>query len=67
MNATASPPQEGQGFVTAKAIAKFYSVTEASVYRWASNGKIPALKFQGTLRFDFASVRAKIEGTEVKK
>jgi excisionase family DNA binding protein len=62
MTATALPPTEGQGFVTAKPIAKFYSVTEPTVYRWAKDGKIPSVKFQGTIRFDFAAVRAAVEG-----
>lgn len=63
MSATASLPQaEGQGFVTAKPIAKFYSLTEPTVYRWAKEGKIPSVKFQGTIRFNFEAVRAAIEG-----
>jgi excisionase family DNA binding protein len=62
MNATALPTTEGQGFVTAKPIAKFYSVTEPTVYRWAKERKIPCVKFQGSIRFDFAAVRRAIEG-----
>jgi excisionase family DNA binding protein len=57
----ATQPQ-GPGFVTANPIAKFYSVTEATVYRWAKEGKIPSTKFQGTIRFDFEAVRAAVEG-----
>jgi excisionase family DNA binding protein len=60
--ATILPPQEGQGFVTAKPIAKFYSVTEPTIYKWAQEGKIPSTKFQGTVRFNLEAVRAAIEG-----
>lgn len=49
-------------FVKASAIAKLYGVTSATAYRWAAEGKIPSLKFQGTTRFDLAAVRAVIEG-----
>jgi excisionase family DNA binding protein len=62
MKATAAPPQEGQGFVTAKPIAKFYSVTEQTIYTWAHRKKIPCTRFQGTVRFNFEAVRAVIEG-----
>ena len=59
---TSPPPQEGQGFVTAKSIAKFYSITVPCVYRWASEGKIPHTRFEGTIRFNFEAVRDAIEG-----
>lgn len=62
MTATALPPTQGQGFVTAKPIAKFYNVTEPTIYRWAKEKKIPSIAFQGTIRFDFEAVRAAIEG-----
>ena len=55
----AAPP--GQGFVTAKPIAKFYCVTETTIYRWAKERKIPSTKFQGTVRFNFEAVRRAIE------
>ena len=64
MTATAQPPTDQQGFVTAKPIAKFYNVTEPTIYKWAKEGKIPHLRFQGTIRFDFAAVRSAIEGGE---
>lgn len=64
MSATAQPPIEEQGFVTAKPIAKFYKVTEPTIYKWAKQGKIPSTRFQGTIRFDFAAVRSAIEGGE---
>jgi hypothetical protein len=50
-------------FVTAGQIASFYKVTPAAVRFWAKSGKIPCLKFESTLRFNLAAVRAKIEGT----
>lgn len=53
-----NPPQ----FVKAGHIAKLYQVTPAAVRFWAKSGKIPCLKFESTLRFDLAAVRAKIEG-----
>ena len=56
------PTESGQGFVTAKPIAKFYSVTEPTIYKWAQEGKIPSTKFQGTVRFNLEAVRAAIEG-----
>lgn len=61
MDATALPPT-GQGRVTAKPIAEFYKVTEPCIYKWAKEGKIPCIRFQGTIRFDFEAVRAAIEG-----
>lgn len=64
MSATQSPPTEGQGFVTAKPIAEYYSITQPTVYRWAKEEKIPCIRFEGTIRFDFAAVRAAIEGKE---
>jgi excisionase family DNA binding protein len=62
MSKTHYPKESGQGFVTAKPIAKFYSVTEPTIYKWAQEGKIPSTKFQGTVRFNFEAVRAAIEG-----
>jgi hypothetical protein len=64
---TQSPPNTIQEnppkFVKAGYIAKFYEVTPAAVRFWAKTGKIPSLKFESTLRFNLADVRAKIEGT----
>lgn len=62
MSKTHYPTEPGQGFVTAKPIAKFYSVTEPTIYKWAQEGKIPSTKFQGTVRFNLEAVRAAIEG-----
>lgn len=49
-------------FVTAGQIAKIYNVTSSAVRFWANKGKIPSLRFEGTIRFDLAAVRATIEG-----
>jgi excisionase family DNA binding protein len=61
MSATASPPVSG-GFAKASEIAKFYTVTTATIYKWERDGKIPGVRFQGTVRFNLEAVRAKIEG-----
>jgi len=52
------------GYVTAKPIAKFFSVAQPTIYRWAENKKIPSLRFEGTVRFDFNAVRLAIEEGE---
>ncbi len=62
MNATAAPPPPAQGFVKAPVIAKFYNTTPPTIYKWAKDGKIPCVAFQGTVRFNFEAVRAAIEG-----
>ena len=56
-----TPPLPAEGFVTAKAIAGLYDVQPATVYNWAKTKKIPSLKFEDTVRFDVAVVRAAIE------
>lgn len=61
-NALNTKPETLPQFVTAKQIADLYKVTQAAVRFWAKTGKIPSLKFESTLRFDLAAVRAKIEG-----
>lgn len=48
--------------VKAKAIAKRYNVTEATIYNWARSGKIPSVAFCGVIRFNMEAVRAVIEG-----
>ena len=55
------PPPTGDGFVTAKRLADFYAVTSPTIYNWAKNDKIPSLRFESTVRFDFDAVRAAIE------
>jgi hypothetical protein len=55
-------PETLPQFVTAKQIATLYQVTGAAVRFWAKSGKIPCLKFGGTLRFNLAAVRQTVEG-----
>jgi hypothetical protein len=65
MNSTiaSATPETLPQFVTAQQIAALYKVTGAAVRFWAKSGKIPCLKFGGTLRFDLAKVRQTVEGT----
>lgn len=63
MNATASAPNPTTpAFVKASTLAKRYATTSATIYKWAKQGKIPSVTFQGTVRFDLEAVRAVIEG-----
>ncbi len=64
MSATASPEKTGSGKVKADTIAKYYDTTAPTIYKWAKEGKIPSIRFQGTIRFDFEAVRNAIEGKE---
>jgi predicted site-specific integrase-resolvase len=48
--------------VKAPAIAKLYDTTPPTIYRWAKEGKIPCIAFEGIIRFNVAAVRAAIEG-----
>lgn len=48
--------------VKAETIAKYYATTTVTVYNWARDGKIPCIRFGGTVRFDFEAVKAVIEG-----
>tara|TARA_R110000868_G_scaffold55814_1_gene173328 strand:+ start:41 stop:235 length:195 start_codon:yes stop_codon:yes gene_type:complete len=61
MSVIASPPQE-RGKVTAAVIARHYSTTAPTIYKWAREGMIPSIRFQSTIRFDFEAVRSAIEG-----
>ncbi|RYD21629.1 MAG: DNA-binding protein [Verrucomicrobiaceae bacterium] len=64
--ATITPQTTNRPRVTAKPIAEHYNVTEPTVYKWAKDGKIPCFRFEGTVRFDFEAVVAKIEGRASK-
>lgn len=59
----AATPTESP-IVNAAKIAKFYGVSVPCIYRWAKEKKIPSIKFQDTVRFNFEAVRAVIEGKE---
>lgn len=52
----------GPEIVTARYLAKLYLVTPECIGRWAKLGKIPSIRFQGTVRYNLAAVRAAIEG-----
>jgi excisionase family DNA binding protein len=62
MSATAIAEQPGRGKVKADTIAKYYDTTAPTIYKWAKEGKIPSIRFEGTIRFDFEAVRKAIEG-----
>ncbi len=49
-------------YVKAPEIAKKYKVTPRTIFKWADEGKIPCLRFEGTVRFDPVAVRAAITG-----
>lgn len=53
--------------VKAATIAKHYDTTAPTIYKWAKEGKIPSIRFQGTIRFDFEAVREAIEGKAVSQ
>ena len=62
MNTDNAPRRhEDKVFVKAAVIARLYSVTPSTVYKWAKERKIPCVAFQGTVRFDLDAVRAVIE------
>ena len=54
--------KDGQEIVKASYLAKHYKVTEPTIYSWAKKGKLPCIKFESTIRFDFEAVKASIEG-----
>ena len=64
--ATATATEE-KGFVTAKPIAEYYSVKEATIYRWADEKKIPCMRFEGTVRFKLEDVRLAMEGESMMR
>lgn len=43
--------------VTAKELAKALQVGRSTVYRWANEGRIPAVQISRTVRFDLQAVR----------
>ena len=54
--------KDGQEIVKASYLAKHYKVTEPTIYSWAKKGKLPCIKFENTIRFNFEAVKAAIEG-----
>ena len=50
------------GFLTKKQVARKLGVGEKSIQRWVNEGKIPCLRFSGTvLRFDWPDVVAHVK------
>jgi excisionase family DNA binding protein len=60
-----SENKSGRRYVKASVIAQYYDITPPTVYRWANEGRIPSMRFESTIRFDFEAVKAAIEGEEV--
>jgi hypothetical protein len=58
------PTNTGPEIVTARFLAKRYQVTPECVGRWAKLGKIPSIRFQGTVRYNLAAVIEAIEGSK---
>jgi hypothetical protein len=56
------PTTAGPEIVNARYLAKRYQVTPECIGRWAKMGKIPVIRFQGTVRFNLAAVIEAIEG-----
>lgn len=59
---TYTTKKDGQEIVKASYLAKHYKVTEPTIYSWAKRGKLPCIRFQNTIRFNFEAVKAAIEG-----
>jgi excisionase family DNA binding protein len=55
-------PKSGRRYVKASVIAQYYDITPPTVYRWANEGRIPSMRFESTIRFNFEAVKAAIEG-----
>ncbi len=56
------PKESGRRYVKASVIAQYYDITPPTVYRWANEGRIPSVRFDTTIRFNFEAVKAAIEG-----
>ena len=52
----------GPVIVTARDLAKLYRVSPECIGRWAKMGKIPVIRFEGTVRYNLAAVRRAVEG-----
>ncbi len=48
--------------LTTRELAKVLNVRESSIYRWASEKKLPVLRVGALVRFDLASVMAAMKG-----
>jgi excisionase family DNA binding protein len=54
--------ETGRRYVKADVIADYYAISPPTIYTWAKIGKIPCIRFEGTVRFNFEEVKAAIEG-----
>jgi len=58
MGAVEKNPAPVEHFWTARDLAAVLRVSSGSVYNWVSQGRLPAQRVNGCLRFDPADVRA---------
>ena len=52
--------------VTAKELASYLKLTEATIYKLASQGKIPGFKIGDSWRFDMDEILELIQGAKKK-
>lgn len=51
-----------QKIISVKEVAGFLNITEATVYRLAKSGKLPAVRIGNQWRFDMDKIRELFEG-----
>lgn len=56
----------GPAYVKADVIAQTYNTDISTVFKWAARDIIPSEKIAGVRRFHFPSVRAALEGKDIK-
>lgn len=59
-----SVANEPSATIRARAIAREYNVSEATIYAWARNGVLPSVKVGKIRLFDRASCEAILRGRE---
>ena len=52
--------KESDEFLTIEEVAKMFRVAEATVYRMARKGKIPAIKFGKVWRIDYDKLKKQL-------
>ena len=62
MGAVEKNPAPVEHFWTAQDLAAVLQVASGTVYNWVSQGRLPAQRINGCLRFDPADVRTWLEG-----
>jgi excisionase family DNA binding protein len=62
MGAVEKNPAPVDHFWTAQDLAAVLQVASGTVYTWVSQGRLPAQRVNGCLRFDPADVRAWLDG-----